>query len=113
MGRSRKCRTRKKDSLEDLSHLDILRQGVEAWNEWRERNPSAIPSLSEANLEEAKLTEANLTKTKLTETKLSGAYLTGATFSGTYHLTQNQIERTHGNEQTELPDHLKRPAAWS
>jgi hypothetical protein len=26
-------------------HLEILKQGVEAWNEWREKNPDIEPDL--------------------------------------------------------------------
>ncbi len=36
-------------------HLKILKQGVEAWNEWREKNPQIIPDLSKANLSKADL----------------------------------------------------------
>ena len=46
--------------MADQSHLDILAQGVEAWNSWRERNPSIEADLSHANLEEADLSYANL-----------------------------------------------------
>ena len=41
-------------------HLKILKQGVEAWNEWREKNPQITPDLSKADLYEADLYEADL-----------------------------------------------------
>jgi len=31
-------------------HLKILKQRIEAWNEWREKNPQITPDLSGANL---------------------------------------------------------------
>jgi len=39
-------------------HLRILKQGVEAWNEWRKKNPQRTPDLTRANLYEADLTGA-------------------------------------------------------
>jgi hypothetical protein len=74
--------------MADQSHLDVLRQGVKAWNEWRERNPSITPNLSGAdlsgaNLSEANFTEANLSGANLSEANLSKANLSGANLSGT------------------------------
>jgi len=31
-------------------HLKILKQGVEAWNKWREENPDIEPDLFELDL---------------------------------------------------------------
>jgi uncharacterized protein YjbI with pentapeptide repeats len=41
-------------------HLQIIRRGVGAWNDWREKNPELIPDLSEADLIEANLGGASL-----------------------------------------------------
>ena len=41
-------------------HLKILKQGAEAWNQWREKNPEITPDLSKADLIEADLTGAKL-----------------------------------------------------
>ena len=46
-------------------HLKILKQGVEAWNKWREKNPQITPDLSKADLYTADLTGANLYKANL------------------------------------------------
>ena len=124
--------------MADQSHLDILLQGVEAWNEWREQNAAIMPDLSgaelwNANLSKADLSNANLTGALLSGTNLDGADLSEADLSGAVlaggdltkanlsranlqqatNLTQNQIEQARGNEQTGLPDHLTRPASWS
>jgi hypothetical protein len=56
-------------------HLNMLRQGVDAWNAWREREPSITPDLSGADLSEAHLSRANLSSTYLRRTILSGANL--------------------------------------
>jgi hypothetical protein len=73
--------------IADQSHLDILQQGVEAWNSWRERNPSIQPDLSGADLHEANLfladlSEANLSGAHLDEAKLFVANLMRADLSG-------------------------------
>jgi hypothetical protein len=99
--------------MADQTHLDILLQGVEAWNEWREQNPSTRPELSGADLSEADLTEADLSEANLSGANLSGANLSWADLSGATNLTQEQIKRAYGNEQTKLPEHRKRPEAWS
>ena len=62
-------------------HVKILKQGVEAWNNWREENPDIKPDLIEADLSEADLTEADLSWADLRKAKLSGADLSGADLS--------------------------------
>ena len=36
--------------MADEEQLKILRQGVDAWNEWREKNPELRPDLHGTNL---------------------------------------------------------------
>jgi hypothetical protein len=71
-------------------HLEILSQGVEAWNKWREKNREAglKPELSEAgligvNLHGADLSGANLSMAHLIRANLIGAYLIGASLHKT------------------------------
>jgi len=66
--------------LANQEHLDILKQGVEVWNIWRQQNLGVHPDLSFANLRgkylnEANLREANLSRADLSETFLHGADL--------------------------------------
>jgi hypothetical protein len=68
--------------MADESHLDVLQQGVEAWNSWRERNPSIEPDLSKADLLEANLSGANLLGADLSRANLLGAHLSEAYLSG-------------------------------
>jgi hypothetical protein len=78
-------------------HLAQLKQGVEAWNRWREDNPELRPDLtgalltgvdlgiadlSRADLREANLSRAILIKADLNETNLTGADLREATNLG-------------------------------
>jgi uncharacterized protein YjbI with pentapeptide repeats len=45
--------------------LDILKQGVGVWNQWRNENPSILPDLSDTNLSHAVLMEANFSGANL------------------------------------------------
>jgi hypothetical protein len=56
-------------------HLKILKQGVKAWNKWREENPSIRPDLSEANLSWANLSGAQLDNVDLHQANLRVANL--------------------------------------
>ena len=73
--------------MANQSHLDILAQGIETWNLWREQHPSIEPDLSGATLfrtefttefTAADLSRADLSKAILLGVDLSGADLTGA-----------------------------------
>jgi hypothetical protein len=76
----------------DAMHIDILYEGVEAWNEWRRKNPGERPKLTGedlsemdltgANLGEADLTDAELFQTDLTEANLKMAVFRRADLSG-------------------------------
>ncbi len=59
-------------------HLNILKQGVNAWNQWRQENPNVIPDLSRANLYGARLSDINFFLANLSEADLRGADLFGA-----------------------------------
>ena len=80
-------------TMANPEHLDILKQGVEVWNEWREENPEIIIDLkgaklsrtdlsginfSKAQLRVAYLRASDLTNSNLTEADLKGAYLNRA-----------------------------------
>ena len=63
-------------------HLEILKQGVEAWNQWRRENPDIRPDLFDANLENANLRVANLFRANLIDANLGDTDLTGANLRG-------------------------------
>jgi uncharacterized protein YjbI with pentapeptide repeats len=67
-------------------HLDILKEGVGAWNRWREEDLSTRPDLSSTSLSHQDLRGANFHRCSLAETHfnnsdLSGALLTRANLS--------------------------------
>jgi TIR domain/Pentapeptide repeats (8 copies) len=85
--------------MANREHLDVLKQGVEAWNQWREKHPTVRPDLSYkglggsrndysninfsgTNLKFSSLTFANLSKANLNRTDLMGAYLMGTNLRG-------------------------------
>lgn len=61
-------------------HLAILKQGVEAWNEWW-RDPSIMPDLRGADLTGAALSDVRLSGADLREADLRGAELAWAALS--------------------------------
>jgi hypothetical protein len=79
-------------------HLKILKQGVDAWNRWREANPEILPDLREADLAWAELGDmnfrgANLDNGNLTGAKLSGTNLRWASLHGA-NLSWAALNRT-------------------
>jgi uncharacterized protein YjbI with pentapeptide repeats len=61
-----------------VEHLLLLRQGVELWNQWRNKNPAVKPYLREAVLFRMDLSGANLREANLRKADLSGSKLVGA-----------------------------------
>ena len=66
-------------------HLARLREGVQAWNRWREDNPGIRPELTGAdgggvNLSGADLAGADFTRAELAGSDLSKARLFGVDF---------------------------------
>ena len=82
--------------MANQEHLDILKQGVEAWNEWRESNPKITTrDLSGADLIEANLSGANLIGANLIEANLiEGEPHTGRTSAGRTSPEQTSAGRT-------------------
>lgn len=56
-------------------HVEILKQGVEVWNRWREANKDLLPDLSGTDLSGIDLEEAYLEKAMLDEARLTGTNL--------------------------------------
>jgi hypothetical protein len=68
--------------MANQEHLDILKQGVETWNQWRKEHQYTYrPDLSEADLARANLTGADLRGTNLGYADLTRACLKGANLS--------------------------------
>src|SRR5436305_1431458 len=54
--------------MANQQQLDLLRQGVDAWNTWRRQHEEVRPDLSKANLSGADLSGATLSKAIMRET---------------------------------------------
>lgn len=73
--------------MENQEHLDILKQGVEIWNKWREEHPEIQPLLNGASLNGVDLSGINLSGSQITTsffgtTRFIGANLHGVTMHG-------------------------------
>ena len=95
--------------MANADHFEILKQGVDRWNKWRDGNPDVNPDLSRIELpadlllagaylnlvdfRDAKLNGAILYGAKLYQADLSGADLTGATLDYTF-LAQAKMVHT-------------------
>src|SRR5829696_6097336 len=77
--------------MADQSLLDVLAQGGDAWNSWREQNFVFRPDLSEANLPGANLSGANLSGATLSRANFSGANLQSATLNIGTRLTSADL----------------------
>lgn len=73
--------------MANQDHLDILKQGVETWNQWRKEHADILPDLSNAHLSETafsgvNLSAANLRRVVLKRATLSKANLRDANLRG-------------------------------
>lgn len=72
--------------MENQAHVGILKQGVGAWNSWRNNNKDTRPDLRGADLNGADLPGADLSSALLYGAKLVGANLRDADLSEAYLL---------------------------
>jgi len=75
--------------MANQQHLELLKGGTEAWNQWRSAHQTTIPDFSKADLERLNLSNAdlrgaNFTAANLRRAKLQNAYLSSADFRGAY-----------------------------
>lgn len=61
--------------MANLQHVAILKQGTQAWNAWRQQNPTITPDLSKGSLQGANLSGADLSKANLSEADLRSVNL--------------------------------------
>jgi len=64
--------------MANLRQVDILSDGVDVWNEWRDDNPQTRPDLQGVDLSEEELNEANLCNANLSGADFNGTNLTDA-----------------------------------
>ena len=65
-----------------IDYLELIEQGVDAWNRWRLEHPDELPELESAYLFEKPLPGINLSHANLSRACLIGANLEGADLSG-------------------------------
>ena len=68
--------------MPNKEHLDRIRRGVTAWNDWRKEHAEITPDLDAANLVRAELAGANLAGASLKRTNFTRAKLIGADLRG-------------------------------
>ncbi len=64
--------------MANTEHVDILRQGVEVWNQWRKEHAECTPDLKGAYLGGAHLVGVCLSSARLTQANFNAAHLSGA-----------------------------------
>jgi uncharacterized protein YjbI with pentapeptide repeats len=87
--------------MANKEHLEILGQGVEVWNRWREENPYVVPDLIKANLSGATLSGINLSKADLSWADLSWADMSGA------NLNESNLTRANLSEANFVGAHFR------
>lgn len=78
-------------------HLEILKQGVDVWNQWRKENPKIRPALRGAALVEADLNSADLSNADLSWVNLRHAVLRRTVLRGT-HLRMADLSKVDFTE---------------
>lgn len=67
--------------MANQEHLDILKQGVKAWNRWKKKHKDIEADLSKADLRGVDLSKADLSKTNLRGANLEKTKLENVNFS--------------------------------
>jgi hypothetical protein len=80
--------------MADDEHFALLKEGVDAWNEWRRKNPGIVPDLRGADLQEADLDGANLSGSNLSGANLDVAYLRKTDLRGA-DIQRAQLDSAH------------------
>ena len=70
--------------MANQEQVDILKQGVDIWNDWRREHPKIEPDLTDADLSGADLSRAYLWRADLQHANLSGADLRQAYLEGVF-----------------------------
>jgi uncharacterized protein YjbI with pentapeptide repeats len=64
----------------DTEHVDILRRGVDVWNQWRALHPEVLPDLGDAELGAVDLSGANFANARMSGASLRESLLVNANF---------------------------------
>jgi uncharacterized protein YjbI with pentapeptide repeats len=85
--------------MENQEYLEILRKGVDVWNQRRSENPDEEIILDRVELSGVNLAKANLSKVYLAESNLSGvdlseAWLGGINLGGSKLMEANLMDKS-------------------
>lgn len=83
-------------------HLELIKQGPDTWNRWREEHAEEPVDLSESDLRGTNLKGVNLKGANLKAAKLQFANLAGALLEGA-DLSRARLQETN-LEKAQLPD---------
>ena len=64
--------------MPNSEHFEIVQQGVDEWNKWRDENPEIEPDLSDCDLSEMRLNNANFGDTDLRRSNLKNTDFRGS-----------------------------------
>ena len=64
--------------MANAGHIDLVRDRIEHWNDWRRKNTRILPDLAGADLAGLDLAGADLARADLSAARLAGANLSGA-----------------------------------
>jgi hypothetical protein len=79
--------------MANQEQLDILKQGVKFWNQWRKENPGVQIDLSYAELNNANLNHIDFSGARLYEVNLKRSSLIGVDFGGA-NLSHARLQET-------------------
>src|SRR5262245_24761239 len=60
--------------MANKEHLELIKQGVDVWNKWRDKHPDTRPELRKANVVGADLSGADLSKANLYGASIPGFF---------------------------------------
>jgi uncharacterized protein YjbI with pentapeptide repeats len=93
--------------MANQQHLDILLQGADSWNQWRQKHLDIEPDLNDADLGGVHLEGADLSEVHLKRTRLRGTHLERVSLSRA-HLEEADLSRTYLEEADLSVAHLER-----
>ncbi|MCK7483565.1 MAG: pentapeptide repeat-containing protein [Candidatus Moduliflexus flocculans] len=67
--------------MANAGHIDLVRDRIDHWNDWRRKNSRIVLDFAGADLSELNLAGANLARADLSGARLAGANLSGANLS--------------------------------
>lgn len=74
-------------------HVDLLKQGVHGWNQWRQQHPKSLPNLMGVDLSNTNLVDADLNNANLRWTRFHHSKLKNVDFSHA-NLNHTNLRRT-------------------